>query len=285
MALRTRPRSARLLVIVLVSVSLMVITLDYRQGAEGPLSGLGRTALSLMAPLQAAVSSVTRPIGDFVTGVADIPTLRRENQELQDQLDEARAAASSQASLQEDYDELATQLGLATELDTPGVAAVVIANSPSNFEWTININRGTADGVAVGMPVIASRGLVGTVVRTTSDAAVVQLIIDRASSVAARIVEADATGELNGEGEGDMTMDFVSASAEVSAASQELIVETISYQLDDGSTGVFPNHIPIGTVSRALTDPSGLSKLVLVRPAVDFSSLRYVTVLRTDVGE
>jgi len=47
---RPRPRRTRLLVVVLVSISLAVITLDYRQGPEGPLAGLGRTSISLMAP-------------------------------------------------------------------------------------------------------------------------------------------------------------------------------------------------------------------------------------------
>ena len=52
MAMRTKTRSTRLLVIVLVSISLATITVDYRQGEDGPLSGLGRNAIALMAPLQ-----------------------------------------------------------------------------------------------------------------------------------------------------------------------------------------------------------------------------------------
>ena len=42
MVTRQRPRSTRLLVVVLVSVSLAVITLDYREGEDGPLAGARR---------------------------------------------------------------------------------------------------------------------------------------------------------------------------------------------------------------------------------------------------
>ena len=75
MVSRQRPRSTRLLVVVLVSISLAVITLDYREGQDGPLAGLGRDALAAMAPLQHAVTTVTRPIGDFFSGLAHLPSL------------------------------------------------------------------------------------------------------------------------------------------------------------------------------------------------------------------
>ena len=47
---RSTPAARGSLVVVLVSISLAVITLDYRQGTEGPLAGLGRIALAAMAP-------------------------------------------------------------------------------------------------------------------------------------------------------------------------------------------------------------------------------------------
>ena len=75
MVTRQRPRSTRLLVVVLVSVSLAVITLDYRQGEGGPLAALGDAAKTAMAPLQRAMTNVTRPIGNFFSGLAHLPSL------------------------------------------------------------------------------------------------------------------------------------------------------------------------------------------------------------------
>src|ERR1700750_954895 len=90
MALRSRPRRTRLLVVTLVSVSLLTITLDYKEGDSGPLAGLGRTALSIVAPLQEGVTRLTRPIGNFFSAVTQLPSLRDENERLQDELAQAR---------------------------------------------------------------------------------------------------------------------------------------------------------------------------------------------------
>ena len=79
MIVRPRPRRTRLLVAVLVSISLAVITVDYRQGDDGPLADLGEAALSLMAPLQRAVTNATRPIGDLFVSLAHLPSLASEN--------------------------------------------------------------------------------------------------------------------------------------------------------------------------------------------------------------
>jgi rod shape-determining protein MreC len=281
MAIRTRTRSARLLLVALISVSLVTITLDYREGRSGPLAGLGHVAIGAMAPMQSAVSNVTRPIGNFLSGIAEIPTLRVENRRLQDELADARNQLTQDAAKQNQYQELVGSLRLANTVSpTQHVTAVVIANSPSNFEWTITINRGSGDGIAAGMPVIASQGLVGTVVQSTPNSALVRLIIDRRSAVAAKVGE--QTGLLKGEGNADMQMDFVQSSAKIDP-SQDPTVVTQSYRAGSFSS-VFPSDIPIGTVSRVFDAPSGLSTSVLVRPAVDFSSLQYVTVLKTDVG-
>lgn len=282
MALKTRTRSARLLLIILISVSLITITLDYREGQSGPLAGLGRVAIGVMAPMQSGVSSVTRPIGSFFSGIAEIPTLRQENRSLQDRLDAAENQLRQDTAFRTSYQELLDQRNLAQTLSPDeNVSAVVIANVPSNLEWVVEINRGSSEGIKVGMPVIASQGLVGTIVQTSAESSSVRLIIDRKSSVAAK-VGTDARGLLSGEGDADMQMAFVDPSANIDPAQDPLVV-TQSYSAGQFSS-VFPSDITIGTVSRAFNAPSGLTKTVLVRPAVDFSSLQYVTVLKTDVG-
>ena len=86
MVSRSGPRSARLLVVGLVAVSLAIITLDYRQGDAGPLASMGRAAQTFMAPLQEGVTTVTRPVGDFFSGIAHLPSMARENQDLKEQV-------------------------------------------------------------------------------------------------------------------------------------------------------------------------------------------------------
>jgi rod shape-determining protein MreC len=281
MAMRTKTRSTRLLVIVLVSISLATITVDYRQGEDGPLSGLGRNAIAVMAPLQEAISRVTRPVGEFASSIGELPSLRRERDALQSQLEQARANLVQYQSLSQDYDELLAQTRLAGSVDPDYVTGLVIANSPSNFESVIIINKGSEDGVKQNMAAVASAGLVGHVVRVTSTTAYVELITDRNSGVAARLVHADETGLLEGDGEADLRMS-PDPTAVAQIPSNETVVTT-SYHVAGGE-GLYPPNIPIGTVSRVFADPTGFTTSVTVRPAVDFSTLKFVSVVKNEGG-
>lgn len=277
MAISGRARNARLLVAILVSISLATITIDYRQGESGVLAGLGRAALTAIAPLQAAVSRITRPVGDFLSTLANLPRIRRENERLKDELAEARAAVARQASLEARYEQLVKLLGLQEALDPPTAAALVIGSGVSNFEWTITIDAGTEDGVGVGSPVLAAAGLVGRVVEAGPTSSLVQLIIDPDSRVAARLASSRETGLLVGQGEDDLQMRGVDPATEVAAGEP---VETAGYQ-----GGLYPPGIPIGVVSRVVENPAALEKFVTVRPAVDFSTLEVVlVVLSSEAG-
>jgi rod shape-determining protein MreC len=278
-ALRNRARSTRLLVVALVSASLITITVDYREGESGPLAAAGDAALSIISPLQEAVSRVVDPIGDFFSTLLHLPSIRRENVELRQRVAELEAAGATYRAGQERLAEAEALLDL-RESFGPRIettAAQVIANGVSNFEWTIEIDKGSSDGLAVDMPVVAAAGLVGHIVRVTQGSAVVQLIIDPDSAVAGRLDVSGETGLLEGEGEGDLRMTLVDADATVQP--DETVV-TAGYRLLQGAAqSLYPPNVLIGTVSRVMTDEGALEKFVTVRPAVDFSSLSLVLVV------
>lgn len=283
MALRSRARTTRLLVVTLVSISLVTITVDYRQGEDGPLAALGDGALALISPLQEAVSTVTHPIGNFFSTLFRLPSIRRENQALRDQV---AALQQEFATRQADLDRLAeleALLGLQESLGRRTVteAAQVIANGVSNFEWTIIIDKGSADGIAEDMAVIANAGLVGHVVQVGPSSAEVQLIIDPDSFVAGRLDASRATGLLSGEGREDLRMGLVETTVEV--APDEKVV-TAGYRIPGVGQSLYPPNILIGTVSRVLPEESALETFVTVRPAVDFSTLDLVLVVLSGDG-
>jgi len=95
MALPSRARSTRLLVVTLVSISLVTITLDYRQGDSGPLATMGDAALAVISPLQEAVSKVTKPIGNFFSTLVRLPSIRRDNQGLRARVAELETEAAT----------------------------------------------------------------------------------------------------------------------------------------------------------------------------------------------
>jgi rod shape-determining protein MreC len=272
-------------VVVLVSISLAVITLDYRQGQSGPLAGVGRTTRAAMAPLQEAVTTVTRPVGNFFSGLAHLPSMADEIQRLKGDLAAANAQNETNALLREQYQSLLDLLNLQQSLDPNAVPAVVIANGVSNFEWSVTIDKGSADGVEPNMPVVAGSALspllVGIVIETTEHSADVQLMLDRDWSAAARLGTSGEAGDVQGQGDADLRMSLVTPGTEV--AGNEAVF-TLAYQAA-GRPGLYPPGLLIGQVSRTVPSENSIEEFVDVRPAVDFSTLQFVLVLQTRAGD
>lgn len=268
--------------VALVSLSLVTITVDYREGEDGPLAGLGRVAITLISPLQEAVSRLTHPIGNFFSTLVHLPAIRAENERLRDRVAELEAQLGTTVTNEQRLHELEELLAVQESLG-PNVAteaAQIIASGVSNFEWTVTINKGSSDGVLVDMPVVASgKRLVGHVVEATTDSAAVQLIVDPDSAVAGRLETSRQTGLLSGHGDQDMRMGLVDVTTEVEAGEQ---VVTAGYRIPGVAQGLYPPGILIGTVSRVLPDDAALEKFVTVSPAVDFSTLDIVLVVLAD---
>lgn len=284
MALKSRTRSTRLLVVTLVAVSLLTITVDYRQGDSGPLAAAGSAALAIISPLQEAVSKVTHPIGNFFSTLTHLPSIRAENERLRNRVADLEAligvSTSSEDRVKELENLLQIQASLGSNVETTG--ALVIANGVSNFEWTVTINKGTDAGVKIDMPVVTggpdatTARLIGHVVKVGPYSSIVQLIIDPDSAVAGRLQQSRQTGILTGQGSADLRMSLVDASTPVAAGEP---VETAGYRIPGVASSLYPPGIVIGIVSRVLEDPAALEKFVTVRPAVDFASLDYVLVV------
>src|SRR6059058_4169239 len=105
MALYSRPRTTRLLVVSLVMLSLLTITVDYRGGQAGPLETMGKGALSVVGALQGAVSRVARPIGSFFSGLAHVGSLRSENDQLKAKLRALQVQSATITALQHQIEE------------------------------------------------------------------------------------------------------------------------------------------------------------------------------------
>src|SRR4051794_34991464 len=106
MALYRRTRGTRLLVVSLVMASLLTITIDYRGGQSGPFEVAGRAALTVIGPLQEAMSRVFRPLGAFFTGVAHVASLQSDNRSLRDDVRRLQDQASKNVSTQRELERL-----------------------------------------------------------------------------------------------------------------------------------------------------------------------------------
>jgi rod shape-determining protein MreC len=287
MVVSPRGRSTRLLVFVLVAISIGVISLDYGQPENGPLAGVGRAMSGAMAPLQRAVTDVTRPIGNFFKGLAHLPTNQETIDRLRTEVANLQADGARTTALERQIMELQQLLHVVDQFSSTVVPADVIANGLSNDQSVITIGEGSSSGIAVSMPVITagpnSAILVGKIISVTATTADVELANDRDFGVAAQLSSTGATGQVQGQGQDAafLAMNLVDITAEVKAGDPVL---TKRYVIN-GQSGLFPSGIVIGTVSRTLpAEPGDPNLHIEVQPAVDFSNLDYVAVIETGSG-
>jgi rod shape-determining protein MreC len=276
MALYSRPRNTRLLVISLVMLSLLTITVDFRGGENGPLEVAGRGAVAVVGALQGAVTRVVRPVADWVTGVVHIGSLRSENDSLKAEIDKLRAETGENTSIKAQLVELEALLKMRDQLQPrKSVSARVVAGPVGNFEWTVTVDQGSSSGVKEGMPVVSGNGLVGHVIFVAPNVSRVQLIIDPDSAVAARLAAARVTGLVQGRQNRPLTMDLVDPDANVVISEP---VVTSGYEVEGGKA-LYPPGIPIGFVSRVYPRQGDLVQTIEITPAVDFSALEFVLVI------
>ena len=260
----------------LILTSVTVITLDFRGEGSGTIDTVRHVAADAFAPVRDAADSVLSPIGNTFSGITDYDDLEEENARLKARIDELEGEETLDEDATAELRELLRLEHLDWIGDVPTVAARVVSAPVSNFEQTIELDRGTRDGVAIDMPVVTGAGLVGRVVDVSSTRAMVRLITDPGSSVGIRIVESGETAIAQGEGPGrTMSVGFVEVSSDVKRGDL-----AVTSGLEGGSD-LYPASVPVGKVAKARKVSGELEQHVELRPLADVAHLRFVKILRT----
>jgi rod shape-determining protein MreC len=274
-AVYQREHRRRSILVLVVLTAATLITLDVRE--SGPLSSLRGAARDVMSPVADAVDAVFAPVGDWIDGLTSASSIKSENARLKRELDEARGQSERARAATEENKALKRLLDLPFVDDADAIAAEVVDGAPGNFEFTVQIGKGSNDGVGVDMPVVTGAGLVGRVTDVARDRATVLLIKDPRSGVGVRIEKSQTTGVLKGRADSDtLRVEFVDPNASVTEGE---LVYTSGLQ-----NSPFPSAVPIAKVSKVAKARGDLQQDILVEPLVDFSSLDYVKVLRPQAG-
>jgi rod shape-determining protein MreC len=269
---RTGGRS-RLTIALLVLTSLALLTLDFRDAAV--VESARRVAGTVFSPLRGAAETVSEPFTNAWHGVTDYGDLKDENDDLRRRLDEAEGDAVQGEDAAQQLAELLEQQNLDWVGDIPTTAARVVSGNPSNFSHTLDINKGSDDGIQAGMAVVNGAGLVGRVVLVTGNRSTVQLITDPDFAVGIKLLPSGVTGTARGQGEGeDLVVD-----TPLEPDSENVPTRGTSLTTSGLEFSAFPESIPVGKVRSVQEAGGGLGIEMIVRPMADTERLAFVTVL------
>lgn len=204
-------------------------------------------------------------------GYVGLRSVREENDALRQKLADVEVQLQEQRALADRSRGFERLLDLRGRTDLQTVAAEVIASSVAPEFRTLTIDKGSHQGLSTDMAVIAPAGVVGRVVSPTARASKVQLLIDRNAAAGSLVARSRAQGVVTGRGDGLLRMEYVAEIAELAVG--DAVVTS-------GIDGIFPKGFVIGRIER-IDRSGGGYKEILVKPAVDFTSLEEVLVVLT----
>jgi rod shape-determining protein MreC len=271
------------LLVVLIVLSLLLTTVWYREGDAGPVHHLRDGVQAVTAPVGMVGEYVTRPVRGAFRWVADLGVSRSQLAALQQENARLRNTVSAleEQNLQTARTTPLVNFASATKLQALGAH---IIGRPTQWDRVVTLDRGTADGVHEGMPVVgslgsvpehateasAAGGLVGETIDVTQHSCRVRLITDQNSGVSAMIQANRTEGIVHGSIDGGLSLDFVS---------HETTVKPGDVVITSGMGGVYPKGLLVGEVTHVSNLASALYQDITLSPSADLAGAEEVLIL------
>jgi rod shape-determining protein MreC len=274
-------RRRRAVLGLLVGVSLILLTVYFGESPSSPLHAVQRGVVEVLSPIQEGASKALKPVRDIAGWFSGTFQAKAQRDRLQKEVQTLRGELALAQSAVAQNRQLTRQVGLDNSIGIDAyhqVAAHVIGRDPTLWYATVEVDKGSADGVHVEDPVIGDGGLVGKVSTVAPTVSVVTLITDHSMAVAAQVqdpggdtgVLVPAVGNPN-----QLLLQDLPRSAGVQVGQQVVTTGFRYSQLQS----LYPPGIPIGQVSGASQSELLSSGQVQVNPAVDLRHLDAVQIL------
>lgn len=233
-------------------------------------SAAAETVLFFVAPVQEAASQAIEFTSTIWTNYFHLVSVAQENAALRRQLAEARQKLHACEETAIENKRLKRFVDFKSNTAFSVMAAEVVAKDPSPWYRTVIVNKGAADGVETGQPVVVPEGVVGQVTAVSGDYAKVLLVVDRNNAVDALIQRTRARGVVRGLSERMCRFEY---------ALRKLDINVGDTVITSGFDGIYPKGLRIGRVSKVIRRNSGIFQEIEVTPLVDFHKLEQVMII------
>ena len=266
--------------IICLSVALAVALFTGVFAVMGWGSFLTDVGSAIIYPFQWGASVV----GDAFTGVFsyladvdrlqdEVDSLKAENESLRADLVDAEIMADENAWLYH-YLTMKEERGDWSLCAASVIASATASGEGGDYATELTLTRGSASGIAAGMPVVTGSGLVGVVVEVGLNHCRVMTLLDTSVSVGAVTTRATENGLCEGDyarlHEGHATLKNLPEEADVEVG--DIVVTS-------GRGSVYPYGIPIGRVTEVTANAFVRTTEAAVQPFTDFSDLTQVMII------
>ncbi len=244
----------------------------------------------VMQPLRAAVAAVLFPVQWLamqpVLGVRLAADYLNAMHNAQGTEDAARRKLALQAQRASQVEQLLLEntqlrklLSLRERLASPAVAAEVLYDAADPYARKVIIDKGLAQGIEAGSPVIDDAGVLGQVTRVHPLISEVTLVTDRDQAIPVLNTRTGARGVAYGDsaphGAGGLELRYMAANADVQAG--DLLTTS-------GVDGVYPPGLPVARVDKVERRPDSAFARIACHPQALVDGARQVMVLKPVTG-
>lgn len=232
-------------------------------GFTGPVRSVLKTVAK---PFEWCGTQVANSVNGFVSVFADYDRLVEENEALRKEVNALKNDAQESAVLREENAWLKEYLQVSDSYAKLRLCeARVIARATDNYSSVLTLNRGTAHGVKVNMPVVTEDGVFGYVKEAGLDWCKVVSLLETVSSIGAYTDRTGALGVVQGDvalrGEGRCLMTYIDKNADLRIGDR--------VYTSGGEESNYPPDLLIGEIVSIEADEAGL--VVEIRPAADLA--------------
>lgn len=266
-------KRANILVVLLFLGAVVFVLLMNPRNVQRVQSGF----LGLIAPFLKTGSDWEKSYKEYRAGLKKLAELESELSNLRIENEKLKALNQALQGVESENLRLKTVLGYQGQTQFALVSARVIGRNPSNWWSTVEIDRGTEDGVQKEMCVLTPDGLVGKITNAAEHVATVLLLSDENCRVAAIVEGTERQGIVRVEVHGErisnnlqprMSLNFLTKSPDLQPG-QKLRTSGAGY--------VYPAGILIGEVLEFKSRE--LDGYAIIQPSVDFTTVQDVFVV------
>lgn len=284
---RPSPVRSFTLLALLVVFAVTLILLD----RSGRLEPFRSRAIGVVAPALGMLQRFGDQASGVGKGLSDVQQLRSRNAELEHTVSELQDEHLKYQALKLENEQLTKQLNIQRERPWKLLNVGVVAVTPDVGRHVMLIDKGTDDGVKVGMALIGQEGgsptaLVGVVEQAGPRNARVLLISDFSSEISAKVYHENVVSDGVVQGQFQrgawLRLEEVDRSVPLKAGDQ-VMTAGLTAQMDlELPNSAIPRNIPIGVVERVWTE--GYRQFAELRPYLAPDQVRYAWVILSHDG-
>jgi len=239
---------------------------------------------NILRPVEHGIIRVTSPVVRFVSNagrrVANVGVYFQQKKELSQKIEMLKKQLIAhqidtvqRTILEEENKELRKQLIFARESGITTTAAFVVGKTIDNTANTIIIDKGSDDNISKGKPVITKDGIIiGKIAKVAPKTAIVRLINDPQSKVAATVLNQDKSiGIIESRFGTGLKLTTVLQTETLNP--EDLIITS-------GLEEFMPRGLLIGTVLSVKKEDYAPFQEAIIEPATDLSRLTIVGVIQ-----